>query len=114
MIISTHASHQMTARGIGRSNILAVLIDGREILTGKPGIVRRELEGLVVVLDEVRGVVVTAFHREEKKRRKVKNGLRKMQEQGRHGRKGYHLRKANLAISGPGQEERSDDDFMVD
>lgn len=62
MIFSLHAQEQMTARGIGKPNVLAVIIDGRKSATEDNHIARYELEGLVALVDEYRGVVVTTFH----------------------------------------------------
>lgn len=69
MRITRHAESQMTRRGIGRPNILAVMIHGRETMTPKQHVMRRELEGLVVVYDDVYDVVITAFHRAQRRLR---------------------------------------------
>jgi hypothetical protein len=62
MIISNHAQRQMAIRGIGKPNVLAVLISGRNSTTEEEHITRHELEGLVVIMDNTTDTVVTAFH----------------------------------------------------
>lgn len=64
MNLTRHAQEQMTKRGISRASVLAVLIHGRKIPTDVPHIVRHELEGLFVVEDTERDVIVTTFHDE--------------------------------------------------
>jgi hypothetical protein len=67
MKISKHAADQMTRRGIGTPNILAVLFHGVKESTKDPWVVRHTLEGLVVVMDCQRNVVVTTFHQYDKR-----------------------------------------------
>ncbi len=77
MQLSRHAQDQMTMRGISPASVEAVLIHGRRIETDVPHIVRYELEGLFVVEDIERGVIVTAFHDEGPKKRRKKHGTAK-------------------------------------
>lgn len=62
MKISKHAAEQMDKRGIGKPNILAVLIHGQEAPTADPEIMKHSLEGLVVIMDYRRDIVVTTYH----------------------------------------------------
>lgn len=62
MKISKHAAEQMARRGIGTPNVLAVLIHGEEAPTNDPELMKHSLEGLVVVMDYRRDVVVTTYH----------------------------------------------------
>lgn len=62
MKISKHAAEQMARRGIGKPNVLAVLIHGEEVPTADPEIMKHSLEGLVVVMDYRRDIVVTTYH----------------------------------------------------
>ena len=62
MILSNHAQRQMAIRVIGKPNVLAVLISGRNSTTEEAHITRHELEGLVVLMDNTTDTVITAFH----------------------------------------------------
>ena len=62
MILSKHADHKMAIRGIGKPNVLAVLISGRNSTTEEAHITRHELEGLVVLMDNNTKTVITTFY----------------------------------------------------
>lgn len=62
MILSKHAEQKMAIRGIGKPNVLAVLISGRNSATEEAHITRHELEGLVVLMDNNTNTVITTFH----------------------------------------------------